>query len=81
MGKWLNGAMRLQLRMEEREERLAWLEHKLSLPIWAELDSGASVRAGDRVRFALHEYECIAAHTKTLARHPRNTEYWRQVEL
>lgn len=79
MGKWLNGAQRVRKQMDEREEKLKKLERKLALPVWAELDSGASVRTGDLVRVGRHEYECILAHTKSNARHPRNGDYWRQI--
>jgi len=79
MGKWLNGARLVRQRMEEKEEKLRTLEHRLSLPVWAELESGVSVRVGDRVRWGNREYTCVIAHTKSNARHPRSGEYWQQI--
>lgn len=81
MGKWLRGAQQVRKHMDEREEKLKNLERRLSLPVWAELDSSASIRVGDMVRWGNREYECILAHTKSNARHPRNEDYWQQINI
>ena len=49
------------------------------MTLWAELDSGASIKVGDRVRYMLRTYECTADHTKALTRRPTVTEYWKEV--
>lgn len=80
MGKWMDAARAAALRMRLREQRIEQLEHRLALPVWAELDGGASLRTGDTVRYLLHEYVCILSHTKSLARRPTNTAYWKQTD-
>lgn len=80
MGKWMDAARAAALRMRLREQRVEQLEHRLALPVWAELDGGASLRTGDTVRYLLHEYVCILSHTKSLARRPTNTAYWEQTD-
>ena len=51
MGKWMDAARAAALRMRLREKRIEQLEHRLALPVWAELDGGASLRMGDTVRY------------------------------
>ena len=80
MGKWLQAAQAVKARMEERESLIVRLQARLHMPVWAELDSGASIRAGETVRYALAEYTCILSHTKALTRRPTNPEYWTPAE-
>lgn len=64
---------------EDFQSRMSALQEKLSIPIWAELDSGATVSVGTKVRYMLRVYECTAAHTKALTRLPTNNAYWQEV--
>lgn len=66
-------------RAAQFESRIAALQEKLSMPIWAELESGSTVRIGTKVRYMLRVYECIAEHTKALTRLPTNGNYWQEV--
>lgn len=75
----INLAERLQERFAEAERVAESLRAELSIPIWAELDSGASIAVGDRVRYVLRVYECTTAHTKALTRRPTVDTYWREV--
>jgi hypothetical protein len=72
-------AERLQQRFAEAEQLATSLRAELSIAIWAELDSGASIAVGDRVRYMLKVYECTTAHTKALTRRPTVETYWREV--
>lgn len=47
---------------------------------WAELESGANIAVGDRVRYLGRWYVCTQAHTKALLRLPSNETYWRAEE-
>lgn len=81
MGKWYNGAKLLKERIDAWQALIQRLENKLSIPIWAELELGASIQEGDTVRYMLQEYICIASHTKSLLCSPINTEYWKPLGL
>ncbi len=58
------------------QERLADL---LSTPAWAELDAGAEIAAGERVRYFARTYECVLPHAKSLTKRPGQNECWREV--
>lgn len=79
MGTWLEAARRRKLEIDEKDTLIARLRMKLAMPLWAELDSGASIAVGYECRYMLHEYRCITAHTKALTRRPTNTEYWESI--
>lgn len=66
-------------RVQDAESIADALRAELSITTWAELDSGASIAVGDRVRYVLKVYECTAAHTKALTRRPTVDTYWREV--
>lgn len=80
MGKWLAAAQDVPARIDAWQALIEHLQKRLHMPIWAELDLGTSIRAGDTVRYVLREYECILSHTKALTRYPGNTEYWKLIE-
>ncbi|MEG0766536.1 MAG: hypothetical protein RR482_02365 [Clostridia bacterium] len=66
-------------RAEEYGNRIIALQERLSMPVWAELDSGATVAVGTKVRYMLKVYECTTEHTKALTRLPSNGSCWREV--
>ena len=72
-------AEQLRQRFQEAEAQVEVFRQELSITIWAELDSGASIAVGDRVRYALRVYECTEAHTKAILRRPTVEAYWRLV--
>ena len=80
MGKWLAAAQEVRARMDAWQALIVQLKARLNTPVWAELELGASIRAGDTVRYALREYTCILSHTKAITRHPGNSEYWQLKE-
>lgn len=43
---------------------------------WGAIDSGASISAGDVVRFGTFTYKAKLDHTKALTRSPLNVIYW-----
>lgn len=59
--------------------RLEKASRKLLLPVWAELDSGVQITAGETARYMGSVFTCVASHTKALARRPTNEEFWREV--
>ena len=63
----------------ERVTLLEKIQRLKSMTLWAELDSGASIKVGDEVRYFFKTYHCIKAHTKALTRRPTDTEYWVEV--
>ena len=77
----------LRERLQEKAQALAEVETMASrwktlaeMTLWAELDSGAAISEGQRVRYLMHTYECIQAHTKALTRRPTVEQYWKEME-
>lgn len=79
MGKWYNAAYALKQRIDAWQALIRELQDRLAIPIWAELELGAAIAAGDRVRYLLREFECIRAHEKSLLNSPANPIYWKEL--
>lgn len=73
-----SAAAELQSRVAEFQGRITALQARLDTPSWAEIESGATVSVGAKVRYFLKTYECIETHSKALTRPPTNSAYWRE---
>ncbi len=57
---------------------IAKLKAAVSMTHWLELETGAAVAAGMRVRYFRKTYVCIKAHEKSLLHTPLDTAYWQE---